>query len=287
MQEDGGISSLFDFLADSTDKIIFSDATNKDSHVPVIHRNEINAESFRSNYLNKKPVKLKGFMNQEWTNWTPDSLCELFKEEPLSVLVSKDNKNFIDNDITCERAQMTNTQLFDHVFHVSSASKRLYFRTTLPDALLESVDQLPIKTLLDREKDNTSLLRLWVGSSGNVTPIHYDRCHGVLSQIIGTKKITLFSPKYTSDIYPHESHSSRAHCSRVCMEKWIMGDTYQREHYPNFDRAKRRECILEPGDILYTPPGWWHHVLSVTPCASITVPFDMKPGEKIPPNMLI
>lgn len=35
---------------------------------------------------------------------------------------------------------------------------------------------------------------VWLGSAGNITPLHYDLCHGFLVQVIGTKTVTYFEP---------------------------------------------------------------------------------------------
>lgn len=280
------IEPLFGFY--SLDKLQVN-VSVKQNKVPVFHRDSI---LFSKLFICKKPVMLKGFMNNEWKKWNPDSLRLIFGAEVLTVLVSRDNHNFIDNDLMCEKISIEGTEFFDYVFKRPSneLSRRFYFRSVLPKEILSSIDQSPLQELLNRspaDRDNTSLIRLWIGTAGNITPLHYDRCHGILSQIYGRKKITLISPKHTQDIYPYDTHTSRAHCSRVDLIRWDDGDDEQRRKYPRFSHVKRIECILESGDILYTPPGWWHHVQSLTASVSITVPFDLKPEEPIPPNMII
>jgi hypothetical protein len=281
------IEPLFGIISD---KLTVSPIT-KQTHktMPCYHKAQIDSNLFSKTFLNRKPVLLKGFMNEEWQDWTPTALRDLFGTEILTVLTSRDNCNFIDNDLTCEKIQLEPRDLFHKIFE-EQIDKRFYLRSLLPEALLRSIDQTSLQQLLDRgpnDRDNTSLMRVWIGTEGNITPLHYDRCHGILSQIYGTKKITLISPKYTQDIYPHDTHSSRAHCSRVNLLKWDEGDYQQTSMYPRFGRANRVEVVLEKGDILYTPPGWWHHVHSITASVSITVPFDMKKGESIPTNMII
>ena len=42
--------------------------------------------------------------------------------------------------------------------------------------------------------------------------------------------------------------------------------------YPNFGNAPEPlECVLHPGDILYIPKRWWHHVTSLDTAVSVNV----------------
>lgn len=44
-----------------------------------------------------------------------------------------------------------------------------------------------------------------VGSAGCITPLHFDAWHGILCQVRGRKRVTLFSPEDTNNIYPYAS----------------------------------------------------------------------------------
>ena len=34
------------------------------------------------------------------------------------------------------------------------------------------------------------------------------------------------------------------------------------ERFPRFVEAKRTQCVLRPGDVLFMPAFWWHEVQS-------------------------
>lgn len=40
--------------------------------------------------------------------------------------------------------------------------------------------------------------------------------------------------------------------------------------FPEFRKAQGFMCHLKPGEILYIPPEWWHHVVSLSPSFSIS-----------------
>lgn len=41
------------------------------------------------------------------------------------------------------------------------------------------------------------------------------------------------------------------------------------EKYPNFTKATMYECYLEPGEMLFIPSKWWHHVTSLEKSFSV------------------
>ncbi len=59
------------------------------------------------------------------------------------------------------------------------------------------------------------------------------------------------------------------------LTKWLAGDELERARYPTIEEATWMTADLDEGDVLYTPPGWWHHVLSVDTSISVLLPFDM------------
>ncbi len=94
---------------------------------------------------------------------------------------------------------------------------------------------------------------LWIGSAGNVTPGHYDtedNLHAVLS---GEKRITLLAPKYFDDADPYPAFDRRANFARKSITT----------------HPQRYEVTVTPGDVLYIPIYWWHHVETVKAGAAV------------------
>lgn len=125
---------------------------------------------------------------------------------------------------------------------------------------------------------------IWISSSGCITPLHYDLCHGLLVQISGRKRFILASPQETIYLYPNrDPYSKNQTSSLVNLTKWIAGDLHERRRYPAIDEAQWYLVDLLPGDILYTPPGWWHYVVSLDQSISVLLPFDMSQHENLHP----
>ncbi|MBB5684039.1 cupin-like domain-containing protein [Sphingobium boeckii] len=101
---------------------------------------------------------------------------------------------------------------------------------------------------------------LWIGPKGTITPWHHDLTNNLLLQISGTKRVLLAAS--------HDIALMRN--SRHCFSDWGG------EALPPGPATGQRPAILSvdiaPGDILFIPVGWWHHVeaLDVTIGMSFT-----------------
>ncbi|MEH2283667.1 MAG: cupin-like domain-containing protein [Nostoc sp.] len=119
---------------------------------------------------------------------------------------------------------------------------------------------------------------LWHGFSSkdftSASPLHFDRIHNIFVQIRGKKRILLFPPSnYLSFYPPLEDSSGMGHNSKV------NPDIFDLESFPKFPWQERIEVILQPGEILYIPPFWWHHVTAVDENISLSFWYDVKIQE--------
>lgn len=105
---------------------------------------------------------------------------------------------------------------------------------------------------------------LWLGPAGTVTPLHYDLVHNLFAQIRGRKRFTLFAPEHLPRLYPFPFHSKLAHFSRVEVESPDF------VKFPKFRLAVPLELTLEPGEMLYLPPFWWHQVRALDEAVSLS-----------------
>eukprot|EP01104_Vermistella_antarctica_P013858 TRINITY_DN4265_c0_g1_i2.p1 TRINITY_DN4265_c0_g1~~TRINITY_DN4265_c0_g1_i2.p1 ORF type:complete len:583 (+),score=131.90 TRINITY_DN4265_c0_g1_i2:110-1858(+) len=119
---------------------------------------------------------------------------------------------------------------------------------------------------------------VWMGSPRATTPTHYDLVHNFYTQIRGQKRFILFPPKDHQKLYLYTRLHPSARQSQVdfASEFNTDGDDSDRRRpietrFPNFAQAKSYEVILSPGDVLYIPPFWFHHVSVVGDDVSISL----------------
>ena len=155
-------------------------------------------------------------------------------------------------------------------------ANRIYLRGALFDALRGDIE---VPSFMEGGNANLSdtLSGIWVGSGGCITPLHFDAWHGVLCQVRGRKRVTMFSPDDTENMYPHKQEDGKMnmHTSKLVLEK--LSDPAYIAEYPRAKELTPWVCDLGPGDALYIPPFWWHHVESLDP--SISVPLRWEIGE--------
>lgn len=106
-------------------------------------------------------------------------------------------------------------------------------------------------------------LRGWLGPAGTVTGLHADYPDNLLAQIRGRKIVHLISPAETDKLYPSNKYEYGIRMSSIDFQR------YDSKRWPRVQTATIVQAMLNPGDLLFIPAGWWHHVMSLDPSISI------------------
>jgi hypothetical protein len=125
-----------------------------------------------------------------------------------------------------------------------------------------------------RKKLEEPLLNAWFGPAGTISPLHTDPFHNVLCQVVGKKYVRLYAPDKTEWLFPRgmEGGVDMSNTSRVPVEMVEMGDLEENPdgEFAGFADVPYVEALLEEGEMLYIPVGWWHYVRSLTPSFSVS-----------------
>ncbi|ENN81413.1 hypothetical protein YQE_02184, partial [Dendroctonus ponderosae] len=116
---------------------------------------------------------------------------------------------------------------------------------------------------LNYEESTDPDINAWLGPKGTVSPLHQDPKNNILAQVYGTKRLLLFSTKDSSNLYPH----SEAMLSNTAQIDPLNPDPNK---FPDFKRATMYKCLLEPGEMLFIPLKWWHHVTALEKSFSVS-----------------
>jgi len=110
--------------------------------------------------------------------------------------------------------------------------------------------------------DRESLVSMWLGNRSRIAA-HYDFPNNIACVLAGRRKFTLFPPEQADNLYvgPLEFTPSGQAISLV--------DTCEPDlkRFPKYAQAQDASISveLEPGDAIYIPGMWWHHVESLAP----------------------
>ncbi len=104
------------------------------------------------------------------------------------------------------------------------------------------------------------LPRIWLGNA-ITTPTHLDEWNNIGCVIAGRRRFTLFPPEQIANLYigPLDFAPTGAPMSLVRLH------APDHERFPRFRAALAAALTAElgPGDAIYIPPLWWHHVESL------------------------
>jgi hypothetical protein len=187
--------------------------------------------------------------------WNINYLQGILKNFKLNILRHSNNKkleivNTTFNDFVLNKKQSiyvnNNHTILSHFPELFNDIKPEYGRliSTLKSTNLQNIHIANLFVGYSNEPLNPSGSNLHCGGSGNF-----------FCMIRGTKEWTLISPEYSCLLKGRVS-SSGIHAQTL----FDMPDTRLSEYPDIFKFLPRYKVTLEPGDVLWNAPWWWHRI---------------------------
>ena len=230
-----------------------------DGGVPVLLRNSV-VEKWRARkkwtpkYIQSQTNHISGVYQNDnrWFGPYYDS------RKPLAYLAERSNDYSTD-------VSMSSKTFFRKLKHPSEG-EFLYFTGDI-DQLGEWAmnDIQPLSELLILNPKQSSV-NAWMGQPHVIAHCHYDGYHNFYAQLYGTKTFTLFQPTNWPGLYPYPFlHPSHAQA------QVNLSDLHDLDSFPLAGNVRALEVVLQPGDLLYMPPLWFHFVESMELSISVNV----------------
>ena len=230
--------------------------------------NDIPASIFTSTV----PLVLRGLV-EDWpivqqgkhsTTCASDYLRQFYQGIPVTVAVGESSTNgriFYNeefNGFNYQSYKVNLNQVLDNIEkHQNDTSPpTIYVASTLVDRWLPGF-RLANDLSLSCEDP---LVSIWIGNRSRI-PAHYDLPDNLACSVVGRRRFILFPPEQLANLYPGPLDWAPGGQS-ISLVDFHQPDLCK---YPRFEQAMKAAQITElgPGDALFIPSMWWHHVESL------------------------
>lgn len=205
-------------------------------------------------YRTNRPVIITGMLDHypARTKWNLDYFgAERFRDRMVEVQFGRNgDANYELNSIAHKR-KLPFGEYVDMVRN--SGTSNDFYMTANNDSLnREAIKELwdDVGTLPEYLDDDPARKGFfWFGPAGTITPFHHDLTNNFMSQILGRKRVRLIAPCELANVYNHRHCFTEVDARNIDLQR-----------FPAMKGVPVLECVLEPGEILFLPVGWWHYV---------------------------
>lgn len=218
------------------------------------------------------PIVITGLLEDEF-DWNLDYLCEKFGNQELlfrnygSERYKQDKRKWtsVGSGVALQSIPFNE---YAELLHNRKAHEEDIYLGKCPLTNTPFADRLSLKTVGEQLglTKPASDLNLYMGPGGHKSGLHYDSVDGTLMQLHGSKKVVFFPPSQTYNLYPfpfyiHLRYGLKMRC-------WFSQVNLERPDFRLFPKFKealqyKSEVILNQGETLFIPEGWWHDVTAL------------------------
>lgn len=231
-----------------------------------IERRLLSPESFYCDfYFVNRPVVLTGLMDG-WPalgKWGARYFKDRFGKLEVEIADGRDGDDRYEEDFLEHRRVVTMGEYVDMVTEGGATNDYyLVARNRVLDrpgfaSLRDDFTSPP--GFLDSGTVQNPFVRLWFGPAETLTPLHCDDRNVLFGQVVGRKLIKLIAPYFHDDLYN----------DRGCYSPVDLG-AIDLARFPALRDVPIFEVVLEPGEFLFIPVGWWHWVRALEISVSLS-----------------
>jgi len=228
-------------------------------------------ESFLNNfYAQNKPVIIRNSLLEVYKKYDIYYLYNTYDNFEVEIQANRENTENYEsksNDLKSNMGfkdflNIVNNQTSNNIYMTANNNNNENIKHIKNDILYNlRNDNYAPWSYLNNDYDGRSFL--WIGPKGTKTPWHYDLTNNLFIQIQGQKKITLIPFEHNINMY-NNNHVY----TDIPSFDYNLEEVYNK--FPNFSNIKPIELIINEGDVLFIPLGWWHKVQSLNPSISLS-----------------
>lgn len=243
---------------------------------PVEEIGEVDAATFEAEHRPLyQPLVIRGLARhwpvvehgQRSAQQALDHVTQFDNGQPTDVMLAPQSERgrfFYSPDMrgfNFRREKLSLTDLARHLREIADSAEPIgiYAGATAMESHLPGFAQAnPLPLIAGME----ATPRIWVGNATQVAT-HFDLSDNIAVVAVGQRRFTLFPPEATSSLYVGPLNITLAG-QPVSMVDPLNPDL---ENYPDYAKALElgQFADLEPGDAIFIPTLWWHHVAAQAP----------------------
>ncbi|MCT4640768.1 MAG: cupin-like domain-containing protein [Bacteriovoracaceae bacterium] len=211
----------------------------------------ITLKELKKNYINKGiPVVLEGFA-KNWPaldHWQPQKLKNRFGSDTAKIFEAN-----LENQLTYDVKESNLTEVFE-AMEKEDSSKYCRFNRLLydhPELLNDFDNKWLYKTRCLLSSGKT--FQVFLGAINSVTSLHSASEHNIFTQVYGQKHWYIIDSRYDVLLDPPVNGTPYFYSD-------LNPDKVDNDNLAYFKHIDVMETTLNPGDILFNPPSFWHQV---------------------------
>lgn len=231
-----------------------------------------------------RPVVMRGLLADHSHHWEPERMVAAVGDLPVTVMRTSKQDDIRAWDVGIEHIQLPFDAFLDRL-----PNERLYLNNSTE--LFVQHPELEAKLGLDRlqrftdpgtDWDELLTTNLFIGTHKVRSAIHAAWGGNFFVNLVGRKRWRFIAPEYSPYLnpvparpfdYALSSFGGFAHSEEVGDDDAI------------YFRLPWQEVVLEPGDVLYSAPWWWHEVENLTPITVATAVRHVQPPGRLTPSL--
>jgi hypothetical protein len=234
-----------------------------DGGVAVEHVDTLPADRFfRDHYAAHRPVVVSGLADG-WPAmklWSSDYFEEKLGEAIVEVQIGREANPAYERESFKLKQEMRFGDIIARLrgeeptndYYLTAKNGEHNRKALAP--LWEDIGQIPGYLSDDADSDGY----FWLGPKGTITPFHHDLTNNLIVQVRGRKRVVLV-PSWETPRMLNFEH---------CFSGWQSPEALA--ELPEADRPAMFDFVLEPGQALFIPVGWWHHVTGLDMTISLS-----------------
>lgn len=225
--------------------------------IPIERRKNLSDREFLEVYYRQGiPVIFQGKAKhwQAVQDWSPEWLAQHYGEDPVALIdAAPQDIEAIDYGLKYTTLAELVKEMDNHPLEKYSRFNRLLYDH--PE--LHSHFDIAWFKKLRSPLSSGQTFQVFIGGKNSHTHLHAAAEPNLFTQIYGQKHWVFYPPEYDALLRPPVYRNPYFHSA-------YNPDKPDYAAYPVMAHADYYTCLLEPGDVLFNPSSWWHHINNPT-----------------------